>query len=886
MGDSHATFVTKKGFGIIPARKALKSETGPIIVAVEAYNRPVRTYFLVLSTRFQYMYIENEPTQQFFQRMKLKLAYTGTAVICFFLAFLVISPAQAQQVELKVQQDALIMSTNAASAEEAIPVHRTQELLYSEEGRNALAEYRRLKDLGAYEGAKSGGQTPGTTQNFWVLNFISGISEETEFTLVSVEPTFNIWVETTQLASSGGFVEEQDWVAMASALGDVTPPDSFDPTKGIIEVNESVFGPPSDVDNSGRIDVLVHDVKDTFDPANGINFFTAGFFYPADLVVTNNNPNVSDIIHLDTVPSMFNTDGTRKLQDFVLQTLAHEYQHLIFAVEHGAFDLAFIDEGLAEWAEVVNGYTPRTIGYLSNAGELARNMLEFRQEPFGGPSGEDYERGGLLHHYLAERFSVEAVGAISRGTGQGAGNYTNLLIQNQLDPAFLPDFIQGFHVANLINDQTLSPSFGYENRFRRGIEATGFQTIDGSLNLTSTTSGNLVPGSVRYLKWENVGSFSMDVTASLASQAAHLRPILFLDPADGPMITVTPEVDGETTVVSGNFDEVFLILPHADLTTSASSSFTIDASWQAYTGVSQIQEIVYDNGTVDHQSNGGGLTIIGLPIGGTLDTALPAEDEWANAFDVPVGGALVEVQVSLYFLDLFGLSNSNIRDFTLRIYDDNGGEPGNVILSKELDYFAAQTAPDMSFQTIDLSGDQDVLAAHSGTLYVSVGEAGTDDNHIYMALAESAISEFRSFLYHPFSNTGLNWARFDGVVDQSQNSVFDGLVVPIRATIDLDAGSTDTEDGFELPSAIALEQNYPNPFNPSTQIRFSLPNSSDVQLEVFDMLGRRVASLASGTLPAGTHEVTFDASDLSSGLYLYSIASAGQKITRTMTLVK
>jgi len=805
-------------------------------------------------------------------------------IVTVFAVILLTTPALAQNAELKVQASALAFSPQNATLEEAVPVHVTQDLIHSPEGRAALEEYRRRVELGLLPVGKGGGFTPGETRSFSVLNFVTSLREQIDFTLVIEGAAFNIWVETAELATSGGFVEEQDWTSLSTALGDMTPPASYDPTMGIIEINEQVFGPPSDVDGSGKMEVLVHDIKDSFDPGAGNPFFTAGFFDPSDLTNSNN----ADIIHLDTVPAMFSSDGTRKSQDFVLQTLAHEFQHLIFAVTHGALELSFINEGLAEWAEVVNGYTPRTIDYVLKAAELARPLLDFRQDPFAGPTGEDYQRGGLFHHYLSERLSVETVGSIARSNGVGAGNYTGLMIQNGLDPDLFKEFVQGFHVANLINNQALSPNYGYESTSRLGVRATGFQTVDGSLAASSSTSGNLEPGAVRYLKWENVGDFQLDITTTLASQAAHLRPMLFLDPAGGVMQVVTPEAGGETTFVSGDFDEVFLILPHADITITASASFTIDASWATYAGGTQTEYVVYDTGVIDSFLNNGQITIVGSPIGGTAGDFLPIEDEFANVFNVPVGAALIEVEISLFFMDIFGLATTNVRDFTLRIYDDAGGEPGNLLLSKELNFFAAQTAPNMTFQTIDLAGDQGILESQQGALYVSVGNAGTDDNYVYMAQAYSTLSDedTPSYIFHPFSNTGLNWAPFNAVTDAQGDLIFGGLVVPIRATIDLNAGSTDLEDDFTLPSTVSLSQNYPNPFNPSTSIRFSIPASSDVQLNVFDMLGRQVASLVHGLLPAGEHGVMFDASDLGSGIYLYSITTPSQKVTRTMTLVK
>jgi hypothetical protein len=83
-----------------------------------------------------------------------------------------------------------------------------------------------------------------------------------------------------------------------------------------------------------------------------------------------------------------------------------------------------------------------------------------------------------------------------------------------------------------------------------------------------------------------------------------------------------------------------------------------------------------------------------------------------------------------------------------------------------------------------------------------------------------------------------------------------------------------------------LFQNYPNPFNPSTSIKFNIPAASDVRLEVFNVLGQKVATLVDGRMTAGTHKVTFDASAMSSGLYLYRLTAGGQQISRKLSLVK
>jgi len=94
------------------------------------------------------------------------------------------------------------------------------------------------------------------------------------------------------------------------------------------------------------------------------------------------------------------------------------------------------------------------------------------------------------------------------------------------------------------------------------------------------------------------------------------------------------------------------------------------------------------------------------------------------------------------------------------------------------------------------------------------------------------------------------------------------------------------EDQAGLPSEFALGQNYPNPFNPTTIISFELPVASDVRLSVYDVLGREVAVLVSERRCAGVHKVGFDASGLSSGVYLYSLRAGGFMQTRRLIFLK
>jgi hypothetical protein len=83
-----------------------------------------------------------------------------------------------------------------------------------------------------------------------------------------------------------------------------------------------------------------------------------------------------------------------------------------------------------------------------------------------------------------------------------------------------------------------------------------------------------------------------------------------------------------------------------------------------------------------------------------------------------------------------------------------------------------------------------------------------------------------------------------------------------------------------------LKQNYPNPFNPSTTIRYGLPHKSQVSLIVYNTLGQLVSQLVSGEQEAGYHEVRFDASYLSSGMYFYRLQAGDFVQARKLLLLR
>lgn len=114
-----------------------------------------------------------------------------------------------------------------------------------------------------------------------------------------------------------------------------------------------------------------------------------------------------------------------------------------------------------------------------------------------------------------------------------------------------------------------------------------------------------------------------------------------------------------------------------------------------------------------------------------------------------------------------------------------------------------------------------------------------------------------------------------------------GLQAGTGSSVTIERGVvTSSETEPEIARSVELEQNFPNPFNPATNITYSLPNQADVELKVYDMVGREVATLIDREQAAGSYTVNFDASQLSSGMYLYRLDTGSTNITRKMMLIK
>lgn len=164
----------------------------------------------------------------------------------------------------------------------------------------------------------------------------------------------------------------------------------------------------------------------------------------------------------------------------------------------------------------------------------------------------------------------------------------------------------------------------------------------------------------------------------------------------------------------------------------------------------------------------------------------------------------------------------------------------------------------MSLMRFETNGNVDNSFGNSGVVVVSLGIYGVESGR------GLAIQNDHKIVFAGYGETATQIARFNVPSISSVKEIKNDL----------------------LPNTIVLEQNYPNPFNPSTTIKFSVPNSGNVRLEVFNLLGEKIATLVDEYLSAGNYEANFNAEKLSSGIYLYKLSAGGYVESKKMVLLK
>ncbi len=166
----------------------------------------------------------------------------------------------------------------------------------------------------------------------------------------------------------------------------------------------------------------------------------------------------------------------------------------------------------------------------------------------------------------------------------------------------------------------------------------------------------------------------------------------------------------------------------------------------------------------------------------------------------------------------------------------------------------------------------------------SVHSAGKYDNGVWTVEFKRLLSsDTDDFTVVSEGSVDFTTEVFDNEGSGHPGDGFDATIYTLNFPVITNVEST---SGTQIPRSYALLQNYPNPFNPSTTIRFDLKQSGNVELKIYDILGRKIAEVVNKQFDAGSHKVDFDASNLSTGVYVYRLTVNGFNDVKKMVFIK
>ncbi len=218
------------------------------------------------------------------------------------------------------------------------------------------------------------------------------------------------------------------------------------------------------------------------------------------------------------------------------------------------------------------------------------------------------------------------------------------------------------------------------------------------------------------------------------------------------------------------------------------------------------------------------------------------------------------------------MHGTDTAPFVAMLWDDDG--PNDMPLT-QLRNPIGWAFPVPGWNAMDLTSDS--LWITGGSIYFGIKELpgsssfGADTDGGYSGNSYFGLTE---------TDGSITWANISSL----------GLDYNLMFRIDVDTAFVQV--GIEafnngvLPTAYSLEQNYPNPFNPTTEITYSLPESGNVELKIYDLSGREVDVLVQEHQSAGSYRLSIDGSHMSSGIYIYTLNTGNVHLTRKMILLK
>ena len=236
-----------------------------------------------------------------------------------------------------------------------------------------------------------------------------------------------------------------------------------------------------------------------------------------------------------------------------------------------------------------------------------------------------------------------------------------------------------------------------------------------------------------------------------------------------------------------------------------------------------------------------------------------------------------------------GWWENDVLELFIGLYEQSGSKHVGMMRGDEPDYkfFFLETHAVNDFNgqdTLAVNGSDNYHHESFGGPWVIEARLALEDIAFGDDIVFSAMDGMRIPIEPTFhDNDGSGW---EGNLVGSPTNNDNAWQTPTVWSSTWIGGSSVGVDDEILPLTYALHPNYPNPFNPATHIQFTIPEQTDVKLQIFDVLGRQVDVLVNKTLPIGHHEILWSPNNLSSGFYFYKLEAGSFMQTRKMILLK
>lgn len=642
---------------------------------------------------------------------------------------------------------------------------------------------------------------------------------------------------------SAGDVDQTAIDGIKTAFDSSTPANS---SKGIFHNNVETFGNPPNVDGDARIIIFVLRIRDDVGTDGG---FTAGYFYSGNQSTVAANSNKAEIYYMEGAKLNLKSVSGSNTANAIM---AHEFQHMIqYNYKRTNPHATFFNEGCSMLAEVVNGYSIRLQSqFASNPG---RYLLNWSDES----SLADYGRAARFMLYIKEQFGIAAVKKFVQSVYSDITAF-NIDVLPTYGSRTFKDVLGDWFIANYVNNKSVDPKWGYDYAALPRVASSTH--LDPNVAASASTF-KLAPTYINY----GLGT-NLSITFSSAN-TFYLKIKAIKSGASAKVIEDVTFSQNYTVPEFGTtYNDVAFVVYQSDPTDNISTTTPINFTYSS-TGNStaKVTELAYDNKE---------------PAG---IYAWAVGDSVAVGFDGYSGMKLDSIKVALRTLTAhsggvwrLATSGSNLFGTPLAVPITAAGKIYNGV---------PYPIPWNNWGKVDLrSYNIDAASPYVVSFVVDgayQGGVSTGPNRVMHTYQPETNS-----LTYTTGSSGRRWYKY--TVDK--NSETDSLIVYlIRAYI---SNFTTRSEPIELlPTTFALDQNYPNPFNPSTVISFQLPRQGNVEIKIYDAVGKEVKTLIKEFRDAGKYNIMWNGDDnygrkVSSGIYFYAITADNFSQTKKMVLMR